>query len=266
MLVSALQMPPAPCNKAENLRRITQAAQAASSLGSALLVTPEMSLTGYAIWDQIPTMAEPLDGFLANALLSVARSCNIALVAGLPERDGEMIYNSALCALPTGAIHVYRKCHLFGPAEAAAFTPGKNISPIFEIGGTRAGMLICYDVEFAEWSRALALAGAELLIVPTALPKSPANDLVARMMVPTRALENHASLIYAGLCGEENGLSYQGGSCIVGPDGVALATAGLAPALLTTKLHQVLPSDEIENPYLTDRQPALYHSLLTSNI
>ena len=261
LTVSALQMRPSPCDKAGNLASIQKSAQAASALGSALLVTPEMSLTGYASFKNMQAMAEPRDGHMVNALLEIARKTEIAVVAGMPELDGEDVFNSAVCALPSGAAYFYRKCHLFGPFEARTFKNGHEISPLFKIGEMQAGMLICYDVEFPEWTRSLALAGAELFIVPTALPKGPENERVSRLMVPTRALENHVTIIYAGLCGTEEKISYEGGSCIVGPDGVDLARAGCHPSLLTTQVQKAPPIQEMTDPYLTDRRPDLYHHL-----
>ena len=70
---------------------------------------------------------------------------------------------------------------------------------IFEIGGLKAALLICYDVEFPESVRALALAGAELVIVPTALMQP--FDVVAKTIVPARAYENQLFVAYANRCG-----------------------------------------------------------------
>lgn len=260
LTVSALQMQPSPCNKAENLAAIQKSAAAASALGSALLVTPEMSLTGYASFRNMQAMAEPRDGYMVNTLLDIARKADIAVVAGMPELDGDDVFNSAVCALPSGVAYFYRKCHLFASYETRAFKKGHEISPLFKIGEMQAGMMICYDVEFPEWTRSLALAGAELFIVPTALPKGPENERVSRLMVPTRALENHVTIVYAGLCGSEEKISYQGGSCIVGPDGIDLARAGCQPSLLTTQVQKAPPAHEMTDSYLTDRLPDLYQS------
>lgn len=261
MLVSALQMQPVSCRKEKNLEQIEQAARGAAASGACLLVTPEMSVTGYAIWNSIRSMAEPRDGFTSHALLKMARDMNIAIAAGMPELDGGEIYNSVVCALPSGNIHFYRKCHLFGPDERQAFHESTKPSDVFEIGGMKAGLLICYDVEFPEWTRTLALAGAELIIVPTALPRSTANERVSRLMIPTRALENHSTIIYAGLCGSENSTAYQGGTCIVGPSGEDLARAGARPALITAEIANVQVPGEQGDPYLKDRRPHLYHAL-----
>lgn len=266
MQISALQMQPTSCGKVENLELIRKSAHAAVGLGSDLLVAPEMSVTGYAIWNEIIAMAEPRDGYITNTLLEIASKLNIAIVAGMPELDGSDIYNTAICALPSGSIYSYRKCHLFGPDENSVFKKGNKLSPIFEIGGIKCGLLICYDVEFPEWARSLALAGAELFIVPTALPKNTANDRVSRLMVPTRALENHVAVVYAGLCGSEADTDYQGGSCIVGPDGADLMRADYDPGLLTVQINKITQDTFVGDPYISDRRPDLYRPIVGESI
>jgi predicted amidohydrolase len=258
MIVAVLQMQPAPADVEANLAQIAAAARSAALSGAALLVAPEMAVTGYAIWDDIARLAEPRDGPTASRLSALARDARIAVLAGLPEREGSAIYNAAALAGPDGATRFYRKCHLYGPREKAAFTPGSGLSPVFEVGAMRAGLCVCYDAEFPETARSLALAGADLLLVPTALPRSGPNDRVSRTLIPARALENHMFVAYAGLCGQENGQAYQGGSVIVGQDGEDLARAGLGPALLLAKLERNAHGGGEPDPYLTDRRPELY--------
>lgn len=257
MKVAALQMQPAG-SVAANLARIGQAAQAAASFGAKLLVTPEMGVTGYAVWDDIPQLAQGRDGAMIQSITEIARTHNIAVAAGFPERDGETIYNSIVLAQPEGICSFYRKCHLFGKLEQAAFSPSDKICPVIEYAGIKVAMLICYDVEFPEMVRSLALAGAELILVPTALPHGPPAARVAQSMVPTRAFENHVFIIYADLCGVENGTPYQGSSVITGPDGGVLAQAGSSETLLITVIDPQNPSYAKLDPYMTDRRPALY--------
>lgn len=85
-------------------------------------------------------------------------------------------------------------------------------------------MLVCYDVEFPETVRAAAQAGAELVVVPTALGAE--WDQVARRVVPARAFENGVYLAYANYAGSERGFTYLGESRIVRPDGRDMAVAG----------------------------------------
>ena len=257
MKVAALQMQPAGSVPA-NLARISQAAQAAAAFGAKLLVTPEMGVTGYAIWDEIPNLAQGRDRSLIQSITEISRSYDIAIAAGFPERDGESIYNAAVFAQPTEPCIFYRKCHLFGPLERAAFNPAAALSQVIEYAGIKLAMLICYDVEFPEMARSLALAGAQLLLVPTALPRGVPAAHVSQMMLPTRAFENHVFIIYADLCGEENGTLYQGGSVIAGPDGSILARAGATETLLLTVIDPENPEYTALDPYLTDRRSALY--------
>lgn len=258
MFVACLQMQPTPAKPQANLAQIASAARAAAAAGARLLVTPEMSVTGYAIWDDIPKLAQGRDGEYITALLSCVEDTGIAIVAGFPERIHEDIYNTSVFITPDGQKYFYQKCHLFGPHEKGAFKRGDASPVIVEFEGVRAAMLICYDIEFPEMARTQALAGANLILVPTALPAGPSSSRVATSMLPTRALENHIFIIYAGLCGQEYNTAYQGESIIMGPDGELLAKAGFAPALLVAEIDERPYAGMVLDPYLKDRRPDLY--------
>lgn len=260
MIIAVLQMQPHPAAPALNLDRIRQAATAARAFGAQLLVTPELSLTGYAIGDELQRLAEPANGPMIQQVQALARDTGLCIVAGFPERDGFAVYNSAALVDARG-VDVYRKCHLFGPEERRQFTSSQRPPGLVEVAGIKCGLLICYDIEFPEMARALALAGAELIIVPTALPASPGQLRVSEVLVPTRALENHVFVAYAGLCGTECGQRYAGGSVIVGPDGIDLARAGGDDTLLMTRIDLLARAlSHGENPYMKDRRPDLYGS------
>jgi predicted amidohydrolase len=260
MLVAALQMQPAGTVEA-NLAGIETAATSAAAFGAKLLVTPEMGVTGYAIWDDIPHLAETRSGPIIQRLTAIAAATNITIVAGFPERDGETIYNAAAMISPHGKAAFYRKCHLFGPLEKAAFSPASDLSQIVRIGDLNIGMLICYDVEFPEMVRCLVLAGANMIVVPTALPRGAPANRVSSSMIQTRAFENHVFLIYADLCGEENATRYQGGSIIAAPDGEQLARAGDGTTLLITEIDPRHYDAAQLDPYLQDRRPEIYRGL-----
>jgi predicted amidohydrolase len=154
----------------------------------------------------------------------------------------------------------YRKTHLFGDIDHDAFSPGTDETVIAELDGWRVGLLICYDVEFPENVRRLALAGADFVAVPTAV--MPPYDFVATHMVPTRAFENGVFVAYANRCEVENGLEYIGLSCVCGPDGADLARAGRDEELIFAELDAGLIEQwRRVNTYFADRNPALYRSL-----
>jgi predicted amidohydrolase len=95
-------------------------------------------------------------------------------------------------------------------------------------------MLICYDVEFAENARPLALQGADLIVVPKANMVD--FDLVAQHLVLTRAYLNQVFVAYANFCAREAKLAYGGLSCVAAPDGTVRARSSRLPALMLADL------------------------------
>jgi 5-aminopentanamidase len=239
------------------LNLIGRTATAAAMQGAGLVIFPEMFLTGYNIGDAVLSLAEPADGPSAAEAGKIARQAGVALLYGYPEREGDRVYNAALLIDKTGRVAAnYRKTHLYGSEEKRLFAPGDDLV-VAELDGLKAGILICYDVEFPEAVRALALAGAELIAVPTALIEP--FDIVARTLVPARAFENQVYVAYAGLCGREGSLGYCGLSCIAGPDGRDLARAGADPCVLFAEVDpSAISKGRQANPYLCDRRSEIY--------
>jgi 5-aminopentanamidase len=144
------------------------------------------------------------------------------------------------------------------------FRAGAGPSALVQLDGIRVGLLICYDVEFPESVRLLALAGADLIAVPTALMDP--FGAVARILVPARAVENQVFLAYANRTGREGDLDYCGLSCVVGPDGAELTRAGRGEQLLLADLDLArLSASRLANPYLADRRPELYGTLAAAS-
>ncbi len=244
-------------DKAANLAALSRTARAAAKAGAELLLCPECWLGGYNAAQA--GLAEAVDGPSAAAIAALARETGLAIVYGFAERDGEAVYNSAIAIGPDGArLGLYRKLHLFGDFERGEYVAGSAFMPPFTYRGWKIGLLICYDVEFPEAVRHVALAGAELLLIPTAL--TPEYGCVPGAIVPARAVENQ---IYVGYCnhsGEEDGLVYLGGSCLAGPDGQALAAAGRGEALLLADIsHETLHEAGKLFPYRRDRRPEIYN-------
>lgn len=236
---------------------IRRRALAAAAAKAELVIFPEMFLTGYNIGDAVFSLAEPEGGPSAAAVETIARNSGLSILYGYPERSGDRVFNSVRLLHPgRGAIANYRKTHLYGDEEKRLFAPGDDLV-LADLDGLKVGFLICYDVEFPEAVRALALAGAELIAVPTALIQP--FDIVARTLVPARAFENQVYVAYAGLCGREGSMGYCGLSCIVGPDGRDLARAVTEPALLIADIDpSAITNGRRANPYLSDRRMELY--------
>ncbi|MER6272140.1 carbon-nitrogen hydrolase family protein [Streptomyces sp. 900105755] len=262
MRTALLQSSGRPGSTFENLKVLDEAAGRAAAAGAALLVAPEMFLTGYAIGDDIARLAEPADGDSADAIAELAHRHGLAITYGYPERDGDQVHNSAQLISADGTrLANYRKSHLFGGFERDHFTPGDQPVVQAQLNGLTVGIMICYDVEFPELVRAHALAGTDLLLVPTA--NMHPFEIVAESLVPVRAWENQMYVAYANRVGQEGEFEFFGLSALAGPDGVARARAGRSgEELVLADLDPALLAASREaNPYLEDRRPGLYGSL-----
>jgi predicted amidohydrolase len=239
-----------------NLDTLAAAASDAADGGADILVTPELFPTGYA-----PERIHHLDGApVRQAVSKLAERSGIAVVASTVEQSdsGRYITATLFGGDGTPVLH-YRKSHLFGTEEAQFFTAGTELSPIVRFGDLTVALGICYDVEFPEYVRALAVGGAELVLVPTAVPTrvSSAFDSAAvpGLLVPARALENTVAIAYANQCGT----GFAGRSCIVAPDGSFAAEAENEPKLIFADLtSEAIRGARADNPYLHSRRLDLY--------
>jgi predicted amidohydrolase len=234
--------------------QFTALAEVAQHLSGAanLLVTPELFMTGYRIpAEDMRRLAEPADGPFARRVAALAKDTGVAILYGFPERDGALVYNSVQVFDGGGnSIARYRKLHLPSAEERAMFKAGDRLVT-FELKGFKVAPLICYDVEFPESVRACAGTGADLVIAPTALRKHWAQ--IAEMMIPVRALENGVFLAYANQAGSEADWDYAGLSCIIDPEGQALARAGDQPAVILAELDKTqVARARALLPYLAD--------------
>ncbi|MFF0836099.1 carbon-nitrogen hydrolase family protein [Streptomyces sp. NPDC003344] len=262
MRTALLQSSGRPGSIAENLKVLDEAAGRAAAAGAALLAAPEMFLTGYAIGDDIARFAEPADGDSADAIAEIAGRHGLAIAYGYPERDGDTVHNSAQLISADGTrLANYRKTHLFGGFERDHFTPSEQPVVQAELNGLTVGLMICYDVEFPENVRAHALAGTDLLVVPTA--QMHPFQFVAESLVPVRAWESQMYVAYVNRVGREGEFEFVGLSVLAGPDGVARARAGREEQLVLADADPAfLAASREANPYLKDRRPGLYGSLV----
>lgn len=262
MRVAVYQCEPRPADVAGNMTRLARAAAKSATEGAELLVCPEMFLTGYNLGAAaVQRLAEPRDGNSASAVAAIAREYRIAIVYGYPERTENAIFNAIdLIGSDGTSLGHYRKTHLFGELDRSMFSASTTESPTVELNGWSLGMLICYDVEFPENTRRLALAGADLVVVPTA--NMVPFEFVATTIVPARAFENQVYVAYANYCGSEGELEYCGLSCISSPEGTDAARAGRGEELMIGELDRNrLRTSRSINTYLADRVPALYHAI-----
>src|ERR1700737_1720118 len=151
-------------NRDEAVRWATRAAEG----GAQLIVLPELASSGYVFNDEAEaarTAESAGDGPIVQALQSVCERHSCYVVVGLNERSGKQRYNSAVLVGPEGTLGAYRKLHLFHD-EKSWFEPGDEL-PVIDTPIGRIGFVICFDLWFPEPARALALAGADIIAVPT---------------------------------------------------------------------------------------------------
>ena len=243
--------------------------QLAAQLGEVdcdLLVLPELAFSGYQFVtrDEVLDLSERVpDGPTTRVCVDLARCYNMHLVVGLPERDGDRCYNSAIVVGPSGFLGCYRKTHLFFE-ETLFFSPGDSGLQVWDIGQARLGVMICYDWYYPEVARTLMLRGAEIVCHPSNLILPYCPDAMV-----TRSLENRIFSITADRIGQEarggkSPLTFIGKSSVVSPKGVVLARASADQAeCVVVEIDPGEARDKSLNPYndmLKDRRPRSYVS------
>ncbi|MGY1707426.1 carbon-nitrogen hydrolase family protein [Geodermatophilus sp. SYSU D00697] len=259
MRIALFQGPAETPDPEAGLAALAAAARRAAAAGARVLVTPEMSVTGYALGpERVAALAEPVPGPLTARVAEIAAETGLAIVYGHPERTGAGVANSVQVVDRDGRrLAGYRKAHLYGELDRSCFVPGDVGVVQFRVDDVVLGLLICYDIEFPEAARAHALAGTELLLVPTGLMDP--YDQISTVLVPARALESQLFVAYVNRIGREGDYTYLGASCLIAPDGTALARAGRGEELLVADVDPAaLHASRAVNTYLSDRRPELY--------
>jgi len=228
MRVLLAQLAPAKGDVAANLDRLAALVRAHPV---DLAVFPELFLSGYRVGDQVHRIAMEPDGAVGQALRAASAAAHTAIVVGAPvrapERSGE-VYNAAVLVDPSGRLTYQVKRYLptYGPFEEGSFFTPTDTSEVVTLGPHRIGLEICYDAFFPEITRSLALAGAELLVAISASPVT-SRRLFERIL-PARAIENAAAVVYVNRVGVEDGVVFGGGSGAWDPRGEPLALENVA--------------------------------------
>ncbi|NKL63715.1 nitrilase family protein (plasmid) [Rhizobium beringeri] len=225
VIVATVQFEPIVGDRAGNLAAIKRLARAAKVQGAGIVVLPELADSGYTFrdGDELAALAGPVPGGAsAETLRRLAEELGLYIVSGIAEQDGDRFYNSALLCGPEGYIGKYRKLHLWNN-ENRLFRKGDLGLPVFDLPFGRIGIAICYDGWFPETFRQLALAGAELVCVPTNWVPMAGTESVpepmANILHKAAAHTNGLYIACADRIGIERGQSFIGRSLIVGPQG-----------------------------------------------
>lgn len=202
--------------------------------GAQIVVLPELASSGYVFANrsELVSLAEPRDGAAIAEWANLADVFGLTIVAGFPEAAGDKVYNSAAVVDPTGLRGVYRKAHLWD-TENAVFDRADELPLVVDTEHGRIGVMVCYDVEFPEWVRAVALEGADLLCAPVnwpLLPRPEGERPTELVRVLAGAGMNRMPIAVCDRTGVERGVDWIGGSVITDADGYPLAIADFGVA------------------------------------
>jgi predicted amidohydrolase len=266
--------------------------QQAAADKAELVLFPELVIHGHCTpntWH----LAEPVpDGPSVARLVQIARRHRLFVCTGLSEKERDIVYNTQVLIGPDGFIGKQRKLHL-SRDEVFYYKGGREL-PVFDIGPCTVGIVICYDNQFPEVARVLALRGAEVILMPHAArfklwDDTPESETRARRFAHAflqkyalRARENACFAVLADQTGRagyvdhwprdsENQPHHAGAALIWGPDGELIAStqderireemivASLDPALLARER-------SLANYMLRTRRPELFGELVREQV
>jgi deaminated glutathione amidase len=254
----------ATADKAANLAKALDVAADAARRGVDLLVFPEVYMVRLPDKSsQAPAdLAETLDGPFMTAIGRAAVEHRLHVVIGIAERaprNACRAFNTAVLVGPDGRhLAIYRKVHLydaFNGRESERVVPGDAPPPVAETPLGKVGLQVCYDIRFPEWSRLLALGGAEMIVMPTSWVSGPMKEEHWVTLVRARAIENVCYVIAADQVQPDR----VGRSLIVDPMGAIIVDGAEEPGLVVAEIDVTRVRRVREkNPALQHRRPDLY--------
>lgn len=225
--------------------------------GVDLVVAPELVVSGYdlgLVADRGQEIGEGCDGPTGELISGLAARKSMTIVVGIVERDAAgVLYDSALIATPDGRVTAYRKSHLF-PTELERFAAGNELVVV----DTPAGILgpqICFEHAFPAIATALAVRGAQILVIPSAVGTGYEHLLTLRSRA--RAQDNQIFVVAANL----NTPGFCGHSLITDPKGRVLAAAGHDDEVLIADLDLgLIEQERVQEPSLRLSREDLYRT------
>jgi predicted amidohydrolase len=259
-------------DKASNLERGLAALEHAAQQGAALACFAELAFEWFH--PQRPAgpaardLAEPIDGPIVTAFQQKALDLGIAAVLNLFEKDGEHTYDSSPVIDADGTLlGVTRMVHITEYAcfhEQGYYTPGNTGAPVYRTHAGAIGVAICYDRHFPEYMRALALGGADLVIVPQAGAADEWPEGLYEGEMRVTAFQNGYYVALCNRVGKEDCLEFAGESFVCAPDGEVLARAhrGTDEVLLVDIDLASAASSHARQLFMKHRRPELYGAWL----
>ena len=251
-----------------NLTAVRDFVVEAAEKGADAVVLPELVTSGYVFADaaEAHAVAETSAGPTVTLLRELSSAYGLMIIAGWCQESGSpRPYNSVALVDRGELLGIYRKTHLWD-REKLIFAPGDERPPVLPTRLGAIGLLVCYDLEFPELVRDLALRGAQLVCVPANWPANPVPD-GERPVEVTKALAaaatNRVVIAVADRCGPERGVSWHGASVICAAEGYPVAGPARSEqsVLLYADVDVAATSDKrlgAFNDALADRRPELY--------
>jgi predicted amidohydrolase len=271
--IACQQLAPVFADLDANRRLTILAIREAADAGADVVVLPELITSGYmfdSTDEALDVAIGPDDAIIGDWAAEAARA-DVVVVGGFCERgDDGRVYNSAAVIDASGVRAVYRKLHLWD-REKLVFTPGSELPPVIDTRVGRIAAAICYDLEFPELTRSIALAGAQALLIPTNWPLIPRPETerppeVVIAMAAARV--NRMAVACADRLGVERGQDWTGGTTIIGADGWVAAESGGPspgrPGLVIADVDLELALDKRLTEHadaFADRRPEKYGAL-----
>jgi predicted amidohydrolase len=256
--VALAQCVPKLFDKEANLAKAEEYIDLAVSGGAHAILFPELYLTGYNLDKRAVEMAEASEGPSVIRVAELALRHQISVIMGYAEisPDKKQAYDAMFVVNAHGEFSGgYRKIHLFR-AENDWFKPGDEFS-VIDFGLGPVGLLICYDLEFPESIRTLALRGAKWIAISTG--NMVPNQHLQEIFIQSRAAENHVWVAAANRVGREGTIEFFGGSAVADPHGELIARADPGETILFADI-DLGRADQarLNADYLADRKPELY--------
>ena len=265
--IAAVQMNPRITKNKENLDKVLLETRVAAQNGAELIVFPECALSGYLFSsrEEAVPFTESIPGTSTDRLATCCKELGVYVVVGLLEKDADKYYNTAVLIGPGGIIGKYRKAHLPFLGIDRFIDAGDGPFQVYRTPVGNIGIHICYDCNFPESARTMALLGADIIVLPTNWPVG--RERIVNYVVNTRAYENKVHFVAVNRVGNERGARFFGRSKIVGASGdtlaevssddeeIVYAEVSLAEA---RQKHIVIKAGEFEIDLIGDRRPELY--------
>jgi predicted amidohydrolase len=264
--IAAVQMKLKIKENSANLETIVERMHTAAGSGAKLIVFPECALTGYVFTSrkEVIPYAETIPGTSTRRIEESCHELKIYVVFGLIEKADNKLFNAAVLIGPKGLIGKYRKIHLPFLGVDRFLDPGDKPFKVYKTELGNIGMFICYDCNFPESARVMALIGVDILALPTNWPEG--RGKIPKYVVPTRSFENRVNIVAVNRTGRERGTGFIGQSEIIDAEGNIIAKAGNKDEIIYGRVsltesrekHVIIKPGVYEVDFINDRRPEFY--------